>query len=91
MLCAQYGLGLILVYLEASLGLGWVGSWLASEAGSSSHGQCVLPSLARLGPTPAVWSHSPPGLLTRPEPHQGAGRREMPPCLRVFRACRGSL
>ena len=39
-------------------GLGWVGSWLALEPGS--HGQCVLPSLARLGPTPAVWSHSPP-------------------------------
>ena len=30
-------------------GGGWVGSWLAPEAGS--HGQCVLPSLARLGPT----------------------------------------
>ena len=38
-------------------GLGWVGSWLAPEAGS--HGQRVLPSPAQLGPTPAVWSHSP--------------------------------
>ena len=35
-------------------GLVWFGSWLAPEAGS--HGQCVLPSPARL----AVWSHSPP-------------------------------
>ena len=68
-------------------GLGWVGSWLAPVAGS--HGQCVLPSPARLGPTPAVWSHSPPRLLTTPEPHRGAGGREMPPCLCVVRTCRG--
>ena len=39
------------------VGLGWVGLWLAPEAGS--HGQHGLPSPARLGPTPAVWSHSP--------------------------------
>ena len=38
-------------------GLDWVGLWLALEVGS--HGQCVLPSPVRLGPTLAVGSHNP--------------------------------
>ena len=41
----------------SSGGLGWVGSWLALQAGS--HGQCVLPSPSTTGSNPAVCSHSP--------------------------------
>ena len=59
-------------------GLGWVGSWLAPEVGP--HGRCVLPSPARLG---CLVSQA-PRLLTTPAPHQGAGGREISPCLCVF-------
>ena len=51
-------------------GLGWVGSRPAPKA------VCRDPPSVCLVPQP-------PRLLTIPDPHQGAGEREMPPCLCV--------
>ena len=66
-------------------GLGGGGSRLAPKVGS--HGQCDLPSSARLGvPTFGCLVSQAPELLTIPEPRQGAGEREIPPCLRVSTA-----
>ena len=55
--------------------LGWGGSRLAPKA--VPHGQCDLTSPPAFGRLVS----QPPKLLTIPELHQGAGEREIPPCL----------
>ena len=67
------------------------GSWLAPEAGS--HGQCVIPSLTRLGQTPAVWSQSPQTVDgTRTPPRRWwEGDAAVPVCVLHMPVGRGSL
>ena len=64
------------------VGLGWV---VARTRGGSPRPVC--PSLTgTTGSYPGCLVSQPSRLLTTPEPHQGAGGREMPPCLCVSAA-----
>ena len=67
------------------VGLGWV---VARTGGGFPRPVC--PSLtSTTGPYPGCLVSQPPRLLTIPEPHQGAGGREILPCLCVCRARSG--
>ena len=67
--------------------LGWV---VARTGGGFPRPVC--PSLtSTTGPYPGCLVSQPPRLLTIPEPHQGAGGREIPPCLCVCRARSGHV
>ena len=64
---------------KGGVGLGWV---VACTGGRLPRPVC--PSLTgSTGPYPGCLVSQPSRLLTTPEPHQGAGGREMPPCLCV--------
>ena len=69
-------------------GGGWVGSWLAPNAGPMA--RASLPLQYSWVPTSGCLVSQPPSLLRVPKPHQGAGEREMPPCPCVFSTCRGA-
>ena len=67
--------------------LGWV---VARTGGGFPRPVC--PSLtSTTGPYPGCLVSQPPILLTIPKPHQGAGGREIPPCLCVCRARSGHV
>ena len=72
---------------RGGVGLGWVGlGWVVAR----TTGGCprpVYPSLTgTTGSYPGCLVSQPSRLLTTPEPHQGAGGREMPPCPCVLAA-----
>ena len=70
---------------EGGVGWGWA---VARTRGGFPRPVC--PSLtSTTGPYPGCLVSQPPRLLTIPEPHQGAGGREIPPCLCVCRARSG--
>ena len=72
---------------KRGVGLGWV---VARTGGGFPWPVC--PSLtSTTGPYPGCLVSQPPRLLTKPEPHQGAGGREIPPCLCVCRARSGHV
>ena len=72
---------------SGGVGLGWV---VARTGGRFPRPVC--PSLtSTTGPYPGCLVSQPPRLLTIPEPHQGAGGREIPPCLCVCRARSGHV
>ena len=74
-------------FAAGGVGLGWV---VARTGGGFPRPVC--PSLtSTTGPYPGCLVSQPPRLLTIPEPHQGAGGREIPPCLCVCRACTGHV
>ena len=66
------------------VGLGWV---VACTGGGLPRSVC-LSLTGSTGPYPGCLVSQPPRLLMTPEPHQGAGGREMLPCLCVC-ACWG--
>ena len=64
-------------------GGGWGGGWVELE-GEGPTACASLPRRRQWASASGCLVSQPPTLLTIPEPHRGAGGREIPPCLRVL-------